>query len=153
MGPVALQQHASPCGRLRSRWQGETGGERTQQETLSDRGRVCRRLGSLVDGSGAVRQEMAGLAYRARARLNWVSVGPVLGDRYLQSEAGLRLAMCEPAGQRDRSQSSEGLPGYNLLASTHHFCDAVPSGPGYGPSPGRPAQAAMAAKRPVGRDG
>ena len=52
-----------PCGRLQT-LAGRDGGERTQQETFSDRGGASLRGGWVVwwIGSGAVRQEMAGIA-------------------------------------------------------------------------------------------
>ena len=121
MGPVAAFS-----SRVETLWpfanvgQGEMGGERTQQETLSDRGGASLRGGWVVWWMGQAPQTGDGRARnRARARLNWVFPGPALGK--MQSEAA-RLAG-EPAGQREEA-SSEGLGGYNLLAQTDARCPA-----------------------------
>ena len=151
MGPVAAfssrVETLWPFANVgRARWRGED----AARDTLGPGWReFAGRLGSLVDGSGAVRQEMAGLATERRARLNWVSQGQCWGRCKVRRRA---LRVSRPA--REKEASSEGLGGYNPAGPRP--MRAVPAGPGYGPSPRieygaglwTASQAALAAKRP-----
>ena len=99
---------------------GRDGGERTQQETLSDRGGASLRGGWVVWWMGQApsgRRWQGSQPSEGATELGFP--GPALGK--MQSEAA-RLAG-EPAGQREEA-SSEGLGGYNLLAQTDARCPA-----------------------------
>ena len=114
-----------PCGRLQT-LAGRDGGERTQQETLSDRGGASLRGGWVVWWMGQApsgRRWQGSQPSQGATELGFP--GPVFGK--MQSEA---------AGLAGSGQApSEGLGGNHLLAQTDARC---PAGPESGS--GRPAR-------------
>ena len=121
MGPVAAFRQSRgdlvPFADVgRARWRGED----AARDTLGPGWReFAGRLGSLVDGSGAVRQEMAGIATERGRDWNWVSQGQCWGRCKVRRRA---LRVSRP-GQREEAPT-EGLGGHQLLVQTDARCPA-----------------------------
>ena len=108
-----------PCGRLQT-LAGRDGGERTQQETFSDRGGASLRGGWVVWWMGQApsgRRWQGSQPSEGATELGFP--GPVFGK--MQSEAA-RLAG-EPSGEGEEP-SPQGLGGHQLLPQTDARCPA-----------------------------
>ena len=112
------------------------GRERTRQEALADRTGASWRgrsvggdVGALADGR---RQAGSGMARnRAKARLNWVSQGQRCGR--------CRVRRCAERVSRPARAKTRRLRVLVVMICSPRPMRAV-SGPGCGPSPGRPAK-------------